>query len=324
MKTKIWISSFAIMGLLLMLTNSCKKDKVSVPVLTTTPVTYISETSVTCAGDVSSDEGAAVSERGVCWSTSQNPTTANDKITNGAGTGSFTCTIDGLNANTKYYMRAYAISSAGTGYGTEITFRTWNVEKVTDIDNNIYHTVTIGTQVWLVENLKVTHFSNGDPIPNVSDFSPWGDLITGAYCDYNNNQSNVIVYGRLYNWFAVNDSRNIAPTGWHVHSDAEWTVLATYLGGESIAGGKLKEAGTTHWLEPNSGATNETGFTGLPGGHRIYDGTFDYVNSGGGWWSSTAENDNDAWIRYLDYGAVDFWKYLEDKRYGRSVRCLMD
>jgi uncharacterized protein (TIGR02145 family) len=324
MKTKIWLCPLAVMVILTMLTSSCKKDKKEVPALETSPVTYVTKTSVTIEGNITSDGGEAVTERGICWSTSPNPAASGSKIANGSGTGSFTCTISGLNENTKYYVRAYSISSAGTGYGAEISFRTWNVEEVTDIDNNIYHTVTIGTQVWLVENLKVVHYSNGDEILHVSANGSWENTTTGAYCDYNNEQSNAYTFGRLYNWFAASDGRNIAPVGWHVPSDTEWDSLAVFLGGEGVAGGKLKETGTTHWLAPNSGATNESGFSGLPGGHRIYDGSFDYINWGGGWWSATTGNDNDAWIRYLDCGNYDIWRYLEDKRYGRSVRCVKD
>ena len=313
----------ALTGMLTILATGCKK-KENLPVLMTSPVTYVSEQSVICEGNITDDGGGDITERGICWGTSQNPTITNDKLISGSGTGSFTCTIDGLITNTQYYMRAYAINSAGTGYGPQITFRTWNADMAIDIEGNLYHTVTIGTQVWMVENLKVIHYRNGDPIPYISDNAEWEGLTTGAYCVYDNNSGNESVYGLLYNWFAVNDSRNIAPEGWHVPTDAELTVLSSYFGGDATSGGKLKEAGLVHWLEPNSGATNESGFTGLPGGHREYGGNYDYIQWGGGWWSSTEDNPNDAWIRYLDKGNYDFWRYLEDKRYGRSVRCLKD
>ena len=140
---------------------------------------------------------------------------------------------------------------------------------VTDIDGNVYQTVTIGTQVWMAENLKVTHYRNGDPIPNVTDNVAWEGLNTGAYCEYANDANNVTTYGRLYNWFAINDSREIAPTGWHVPSVAEFQTLIDYLGGWQVAGGKMKETGTIHWVSPNTGATNESGFTALPGSGRF-------------------------------------------------------
>ncbi len=303
----------------------CKKDEdKSLPELTTTPVTYIDEQTVICGGTVTSDGGTTVTETGICWSITHNPTTGDMKLICGSGLDTFTGMLGTLNTNTQYFVRAYAVNSEGTAYGQEISFRTWNDEMVTDIDGNVYHTVTVGSQVWLVENLSVTHYRNGDEIPLVTDNAEWEGLTSGAYSDYENNAANAVTYGRLYNWFAVDDSRNIAPEGWHVSMDAEWTAMTTYLGGEGIAGGKLKEAGLIHWLEPNSGATNETGFSALPGGHRDYAGIYTYIQWGGGWWTSTGENPNDARVRYMDHGSYDVWNYLEDKRYGRSVRCVKD
>jgi uncharacterized protein (TIGR02145 family) len=195
------------------------------------------------------------------------------------------------------------------------------VGTVTDIDGNVYHTVTIGTQVWMVENLKITKYRNGDAIPNVTDSTAWYHLTTGAYCNYNNDINNATTYGRLYNWYTVNDSRKIAPTGWHVPTDAEWTTLTDYLGN---AGGKLKETGTAHWNSPNTGATNETGFTALPGGYRIYNGTFRSIGNYGNWWSSTENTTDYAWSR--DMGCSHSYVYRTSfiKIPGYSVRCVRD
>ncbi|MEW5925574.1 MAG: FISUMP domain-containing protein, partial [Candidatus Zixiibacteriota bacterium] len=157
----------------------------------------------------------------------------------------------------------------------------------TDIDGNVYHTIKIGSQWWMVENLRVTHYKNGDPIPNVTDNAEWGGLTTGAYCDYSNNACYADAFGRLYNWHAVSDERDIAPDGWHVPSDAEWQILIDYLGGSAVAGGKMKEAGFGHWTAPNTGATNECGFTGLPAGSRDDDGYFGYIYGYTDIWSST-------------------------------------
>lgn len=302
---------------------ACKKS-VEIPVLASFPVTYISEVSVTCYGNVTDDGGESASEMGICWGTSHNPTTANDKIVWGSGSGAYTCTLTALSTNTQYYARAYAINSAGTGYGEEVSFRTWNSGTVSDIDGNSYHTVTIGAQVWMVENLKTSRYRDGTFIPQVSGDAEWEGLTSGADCFYANDPQMVAIYGILYNWFAVNDSRKLAPAGWHIPSDAEWSALEDYLGGEGVAGGKLKEAGYGHWLTPNDGATNETGFSALPGGHREYGGNYDSIRWGGGWWTATDDNPNDAWIRYMDHGNRDSWSYLEDKRYGRSVRCIRD
>ena len=149
-----------------------------------------------------------------------------------------------------------------------------NCGTVTDIDGNVYHTVTIGTQCWMVENLKVTHYRNGDPIAD-------------HQCAYNDEESNVAIYGRLYRNSAVNSINGLAPAGWHVPSDAEWSTLVTYLGGESVAGGKLKEPGTAHWYTPNTAATNESGFKALPGGATDYLRNFYGMGALGRWWSTT-------------------------------------
>lgn len=199
--------------------------------------------------------------------------------------------------------------------------------NMTDQDGNIYKTVTIGTQIWMAENLKTTRYNNGELIgtttPAATDIS--GESTPGYQWAYDGNESNVASYGRLYTWYTVNDSRNLCPTGWHVPSDAEWTILTTCLGGESVAGGKLKETGTTHWQSPNTGATNETGFTALPGGLRYQDGTFDFIGGYGYWWSSTQHDPPTTWERNIYY---NFTSVLKEgyflKTYGFSVRCIKD
>ncbi len=196
---------------------------------------------------------------------------------------------------------------------------------VTDIDGNVYQCVKIGDQWWMAENLKVTHYRNGEAIPNVTDGSEWSNLTTGAWCAYNNDNGNVSTYGLLYNWYAVDDSRNIAPESWHVPTDEEWQTLVDYLGGSSVAGGKLKETGTTHWYSPNTGATNESGFTALPGGYRDYNyGTFYNVGGYGYWWSSTGYSSSNVWNRILNYNNSDVYRNSHSKRSGFSVRCVRD
>jgi uncharacterized protein (TIGR02145 family) len=197
-----------------------------------------------------------------------------------------------------------------------------NNEIVKDIDGNIYHSVTIGTQIWMVENLKVTHYRNGDPIPNVTDSLEWGNLSTGAYCDYNNLKSNGDIYGKLYNWYAVDDSRNIAPMGWHIPSEGEWAKLEGYLGSNDIAGGKLKETGTTHWSDPNIGATNETGFTALPGGDRLWEGTYQFIGIKGSLWSATEVEPGYAWARYIYNDDTITNRDDGNMHEGFSVRCI--
>jgi uncharacterized protein (TIGR02145 family) len=185
--------------------------------------------------------------------------------------------------------------------------------------------VTICSQIWMLNNLEVTTYRNGDPIPQVTDPAAWGLLSTGAWCYYNNNSANGPVYGKLYNWYAVNDPRGLAPAGWHVPSDAEWTTLSTCLGGDLIAGGPMKEIGTTHWTPPNTGATNSSGFTGLPGGLRTNDGTFYGVGNFGFWWSSTENsNTSNAWARFLACFNGPIARSNPPKQGGFSVRCLRD
>ena len=177
----------------------------------------------------------------------------------------------------------------------------------------------------MAENLKVTHYRNGEPIPNVTDPTAWSVLITGAYCEYDSDIANVAVYGRLYNWYAVDNGGGIAPEGWHVPSDAEWQTLVDYLGGDAIAGGKMKETGTTHWNTPNTGASNESGFTALPGGHR--SSLFFNMGYIARFWSFT-EGDYylSAWSRGLGYNnpAVTRDIYDSGKSCGFSVRCIKD
>jgi uncharacterized protein (TIGR02145 family) len=199
-------------------------------------------------------------------------------------------------------------------------------QTVTDIDGNVYNTVTIGTQKWMKENLKTTHYSNGDSIANITDAAEWINLASGAFSNYNNDSNNVAVHGRLYNGFAVIDNRNLCPSGWHVSTDSEWTTLTTFLGGESVAGGKMKETGTTNWNSPNTGATNASGFTALASGGRMYtNGTFQYKGQYGGWWSST-EQDDSIHIKYrnISYIENNVGNYSSPKPFGISVRCLED
>jgi uncharacterized protein (TIGR02145 family) len=174
------------------------------------------------------------------------------------------------------------------------------------------------------KNLNVCKYRNGDDIPQVQDNTAWAALTTGAWCYYENNTANGPVYGKLYNWYAVNDPRGLAPLGYHVPTDAEWTTLTTFLGGEAVAGGKMKSTGTSLWLSPNTYATNSSGFTGLPGGSRSDDGTFDDIGSNGFWWSSSELATPYAWNRYLGYnfGFAGRGSYV--KAVGFSVRCLRD
>lgn len=301
--------------------------------LTTLPIGNITDIAATTGGNITNDGGTAITNRGVVWSTTQNPTTANNSITNGSGTGSFTSNLTGLTANTTYYVRAYATNSAGTAYGNELSFTTTtggggivtNPGAGVTFDGYTYPSIVLGNgQEWMSENLRTTTYANGNPIPNVTDNTQWENLTTGAWSHYNNDSQYENPYGKLYNWYTVDDPRNVCPTGWHVPTDAEWTILSDYLGGENVAGGKMKSTGTQYWLSPNTDATNESGFSGLPGGLRSFNGTFNDIGNLGYWWSSTEYITTNAWYRYLSYDSGIVYRYGNYKKDGFSVRCLRD
>jgi uncharacterized protein (TIGR02145 family) len=186
----------------------------------------------------------------------------------------------------------------------------------------VFPVVTIGTQQWMEKNLEVVTYRDGTVIPQVTDATAWANLTTGAWCYYNNDPANGAIYGKLYNWYAVNDPRGLAPQGWHIPTDAEWTTLGTLLGGDAAAGGKMKTIGTTRWTTPNTSATNESGFAGLPGGFRVTAGTFSNVGNYGLWWSAAQYNSSIAWARYLYYNDGALHPNGDDNRVGFSVRCL--
>jgi uncharacterized protein (TIGR02145 family) len=208
-------------------------------------------------------------------------------------------------------------------------FKTYG--SMTDQQGNVYRTIVIGTQEWMAENLKTTIYRNGDAIDNVTDYNQWVNLTTGAWCFYGNDSQYDCPYGKLYNWYAVADSRNLCPTGWHVPTDAEWSVLSDYLcppdpnAYGNCSGGRLKSTGFQYWLEPNQFATNESGFSGLPGGVRGYYSNFNDVGYGGHWWSSLEDGTSSAWNRVLMWynGYVNgLGNYIKED--GLSVRCLRD
>jgi uncharacterized protein (TIGR02145 family) len=502
---------------------------IDLPIVTTGIVHDIKDVSAIAEGEVIGDGGADITERGICYSTSTNPTVSDNKVNNAGDIGFFSVTLTGLNPSTKYYYRAYAINIGGTSYGNEYNFITMsstnllayypfnnNVEDesgngnhginngaiptydrfgnansamlfnnsyidcnnsllpetgdftinmwvypdslacalwgqyafntygrifagidqpsgkvfffhssdgsvdiatfnpietkkwymlsfiregnelkiylngsiqetgsltpmnilqrkfligiqnesydldegfngiiddvriydgaltqndlnnlyqengwtgeltVCDYDGNPYYVVHIGTQLWMHENLKVIHYNNGGIIPNIAGDTEWEASTSGAYCWYNNNKTTYgDTYGALYKWYTVSTG-NLCPTGWHVPTDAEWTILTDYLGGESVAGGKLKETGTTHWTSPNEGATNESGFNALPGGVRLYSGMFNGLSGSSYWWSSTEANASSGYDRVVLYYTININRSSINKKSGCYVRCIKD
>jgi uncharacterized protein (TIGR02145 family) len=262
------------------------------PTITTTAVSSIGTITASSGGVITADGGASVTQRGLVWSTTTNPTIAlSTKTEDGIEIGTYTSALSGLVANTTYYVRAYATNSAGTGYGAQLSFAT--LPAVTDPN-----TVTIGTQTWTTKNLDVATYRNGEVIPEVQDATAWASLTTGAWCHYDNNPANDAIYGKLYNWYAVNDSRGLAPSGFHVPTDIELTAV-------------------TNMKDP-------AGFAGLPGGSRNNLGIFYNIGLYGSWWSSSEYITTRAWYRYPDYHNVFAYRASASKSYGFSVRCLRD
>jgi uncharacterized protein (TIGR02145 family) len=294
--------------------------------LTTTEISQLLFNSAVSGGNITSSGGTAITARGVCWSNSPSPTVdLTTKTINGSGSGIFSSSITQLNPATTYYVRAYATNSVGTSYGDQISFVSQNT-------NNPFE-ITIGNQIWSTRNLDVTTYRDGTPIPQVTDPTQWLNLTTGAWCYYNNDPANNATYGKLYNWYAVagihdtdpsTPNKILAPQGWHNPSDAEWTTLTTFLGGASVAGGKMKSTGTSLWLSPNTAATNESGFTGLPAGCRLNLGSFNYIGNYGFWWSSSESSTANSWLRNLVYDDGIANSYTINKKNGFSVRCLRD
>jgi uncharacterized protein (TIGR02145 family) len=319
---------------LTMLTVSCSEEETVIPPtapgVLTSPVSEINETTATSGGLITSNGGAAITQKGICWSsTSQAPTTADTKTTDTISSGEYKSYLTGLTANTTYYVRAYAINSVGTSYGNLQTFKTLPVlftagGGVADIDGNNYATVIIGTQEWMVANLKTTKFNDGSAITQVTADADWKNLTTAGYCWYKNDETSYKnTYGALYNWYAANDSK-LCPTGWHLPTNDEWALLEATLGGDTMVGGRMKEIGTAHWNAPNYGADNRGGFTALPAGYRDGNGAFDYMGMSGRWWSATELSIVGAWYRSTLYSNAQSQRGYGSKTFGYAIRCVKD
>jgi uncharacterized protein (TIGR02145 family) len=196
-------------------------------------------------------------------------------------------------------------------------------DSATDIDGNVYKTVVIGTQTWMAEDLRTTKLNNGNPIPNPAKHLEWWTMLSPAYCWYDNNEELYgKPYGAIYNWYAVN-TKELCPSGWHVATEADWTILIDFLGGKSVAGGKLKETGNDHWAEPNTGATNQSGFNALPGGGRANIGYFK-IGTSGFWWTSSVKGMGIPRYVSLSKGSAKAALAEYKGSYGFNVRCIKD
>ena len=405
-------------SLFIFLLYSCKKDKI--PAVKTNAIINITGITATSGGTIINEGTEDVISRGICWSTSTNPTIADSKTSDSVGPGAFTSNISGLNGATIYYVRAYATNMIGTGYGMPISFTTLgespsltisgaknitttgatingaanpnflstnvtfeygkttsyglsvtaaqspisgNVKMdvsanitgltagttyhyrvkainsvgtaysrdttftstgVADYDGNIYNTVIIGTRIWMAENLKTTHYNNGSSIPFPGSDVSWVSATGGGYCVFSNQSSNLAIYGALYNWASVNTGI-LCPTGWHVPTSTEWLSLTDNLGGVSVAGGKMKETGLSHWTFPNIGADNSSGFTALGGSYIDYKGVFGDLGLTAYFWSSTEVSPTNAFANKLfnDNSTISQGGLVQ-KLCGYSVRCIKD
>lgn len=240
--------------------------------------------------------------------------------------------IFGFNKQVSYYPVEVIKNIQFDGSQTQMTINYVNSSKafnLSQIDSIIivkdnFQPITIGKQVWMLKNLNVDTYKNGVKITHAVDSATWISSIYGAWCYYNNDSTNGAVYGKLYNWYAVFDPRGLAPKGWHIPSNDEWDTLVVYLGSESVTGTKCKETGTKHWIDPNKGATNECGFTALPGGYRADDCSFGFLAKDGLWWSSTKYDVPRAWAWLMFNYSTDIIKDMYTKEYGLSVRCIKD
>jgi len=294
------------------------------PLVVTGIVSEITPSTAKVSGEVTSTGGAIVTSRGLCYATTQNPTTADSCVWEGPGMGSFTSKLIDLTLGTTYYVRAYATNAAGTAYSSEMSFTTLPVyftpgAGVTDIDGNAYSTVIINGQEWMAENLKTSHYRNGDEIPN-------GGSLTGAWWNYMNQSEYDEIFGKLYNWYAVDHSAGLCPTGWHVPTNEEWTEMVVFLGNNP--GNKMKAPVGTFNFWNTSNSSNESGFTGYPGGLYLRNPSgFHSMGSYGFWWSSSEVIDSNgvsstarSWHLVSSSNPVFGNHY--DKRNGFSVRCV--
>jgi uncharacterized protein (TIGR02145 family) len=319
-----------------------------IPTLYSSQAYHITATSAVSGGAILSDGGLEITARGVCWSAHHTPTIHDDHTVDGTGSGSFESELTGLESYTVYFLRAYATNSLGTGYGENFAFITlWDNSPVEDIDGNVYSTFQLGDNVWMAENLKVIHFSDGTPIDHVENSADWNNLgiDSKAYSFYENSDSSFAVFGGLYTWAAAmngevrtdnydEEIQGVCPEGWHLPTESEWKQLEQDLGMSELdvrdkgwrgwtEGGKLKQTGTSLWIDPNEGATNESGFTALPGGMRAADGVFSSRDTFAAYWSSTGF-DSQAWIRALHADNAKILREEYPVNSGLSVRCVMD
>jgi uncharacterized protein (TIGR02145 family) len=302
------------------------------PMVETLPAEKISDTSAFCGGIIRSDTGIILLSGGICWDTQPVQELLPGHFVYMADSGRFTAPVSGLKPGTRYYMKAFSIwenkGSKDTVLGNQVELKT---ADLCDVDGNTYESVVIGAQVWMKENLKVRHYRNGDSIPNIKGTTAWKECYIGACADYEGKRDYSKVYGLCYNGYILKDPRGLCPTGWHIPSGEEWQTLIDHLGGNEIAGGKLKATGTRDrgtglWKPPNFNASNSSGFTALPAGHRNLDASFHEDGKSAYWW--TSYNDPGDYHRGKVRGIEFYGEFVYDsaEMVGNafSIRCIKD
>lgn len=333
---KIYIYPTAALLVTMLFIQGC--GRIIPPELLTNEPTAITQTTATSGGQIIAEGSGTISSTGVCWSTNLQPTVSDQMIESDFSYKYFICNLTGLTPNTTYNLRAFATFDDGTAYGNTVSFVT-GPATVTDVDGNSYNVITIGRQLWMAENLKVTHYRNGNAIDYPGSGEPaWQANTTGGYSWYDNDeQTYKDAYGALYNWYAVMNTAGLCPAGWHVPSKGEWSVLFKFLDVDAnpnnypesqIAGGKLKSsrivpAPHPRWDEPNTGATNDVGFSAFPGGSRFY-GSYDGIGQVARWWTASEIISTSAWDVHLSFGHTWAMKNNYLKNGGFSVRCIKD
>jgi uncharacterized protein (TIGR02145 family) len=330
---QVKVYGISILLVALLITGACS-SKVDPVIIATREPGQITFDSAVSGGIIVFGGESGITELGLVWDTLVDPATEKNsgKVSVRITDHDFEVVLDHLEPETVYYVRAFAVNKCGTFYGDEQSFRTFYGE-VTDADGNKYYTVKIGDREWMGSNLTASRYRNGEIIPNLTTVQEWSSASSGAWSSYSHDPQLHQIYGKLYNWHAVVDPRGLCPAGWHVPTDIEWIELEIELGispssairtglRDRYAGGKLKETGTKHWLAPNTLATDEIGFSALPGGYRHSHGQFYTLRRNLNCWTSTEYSDIGALYRNIYFDNAGIYRNAHNKNSGLSIRCI--
>lgn len=299
------------------ITPGCSKEALPPEVITLDP-RDVGSTSAWTGGIVVEDHGVKVEARGVCWSVEGIPVIGDFHMMAGAGTGEFELVLDQLMPDNRYFLRAWALSDAGIGYGNTMVIYT---TKLYDVNGNAYQTMKIGKQLWMSENLIASHLNDGTPLRHGTALQPAG-MNAGYYYYNDDSASHHTLYGKLYNWYAV-ETGKLCPEGWQVPSNDDWYELNSWLGGAAYSGGELKEQDTLTWAPPNTAATNSTGFNARPGGIFVAEQTtYSEIRQHAYYWAKDGYVSNNAWCQHMAYNAASNLRHFHPRQRGLSVRCL--